>query len=193
MEEKTDNIQPVWTELDFERMEWHDCRIYGFASYPESFEVAFDIDYICEWIGPIAPSTRYEFRTAPATLVFWKVRDLVIEVDSWDVTLKIFSIKRTLVGAPINSEFIDRQEEWEWLLELEYGQIRLYSVGVSGAALTCFFVGAKELEWMVPREVPSFAKTRTARPSKDAVLARNNDSMARERAVPDHAFAKAKE
>lgn len=129
MEENTYNIQRVWTELDFEQMEWHDCRIYGFASYPESFEVAFDIDYICEWIMPIAPATHYEFRTAPATLVFWNVRDLVIDIDSGDATLDIDSIKRTLVGVPINSKFIDRQEEWEWSLELGYGQIKLHSVG----------------------------------------------------------------
>ena len=40
----------VWTDGDFEAMGWHDARLYSFLTLPDTFELAFDIDYIVQWV-----------------------------------------------------------------------------------------------------------------------------------------------
>jgi len=44
--------KPVWSEADFDRMEWHDATIYAVGFDAASFELLFDVDYICQWLSP---------------------------------------------------------------------------------------------------------------------------------------------
>ena len=70
----------VWTEEDFERMGWHDSRIYALAFSPETFELLLDIDYIFQWINPEPGETFYKFWVAPATLIFENVSDVDFDI-----------------------------------------------------------------------------------------------------------------
>jgi hypothetical protein len=74
------------TDVDFDRLSWHDCHIWGIAVRAGdpaegdwTSDLALDIDYILEWIC----GTRGggQFRVAPATLVFHEVTDLRIDID----------------------------------------------------------------------------------------------------------------
>ncbi|MBZ5537563.1 MAG: hypothetical protein LAO31_16525 [Acidobacteriia bacterium] len=75
-----------WTEADFDHLSWHDCHIWGIelrAGDPDeanwTSDLAFDIDFIVEWIcGSGDPG---QFRVAPATLVFHGVTDPKIAID----------------------------------------------------------------------------------------------------------------
>ena len=39
----------IWTDTDFEQMNWHDCPIHAF-SFNDNFELLLDIDYIFKWV-----------------------------------------------------------------------------------------------------------------------------------------------
>ena len=67
----------IWNHLDFEKMSWHDCPIYGihFAD-----DVAIDIDYIFKWVLN-DQGNQYKFWISPATLIFEKAHDLKIDID----------------------------------------------------------------------------------------------------------------
>ena len=86
-------------------MGWHDCRVHGIAFYPEQFELAFDLDYIFQWVDPQPNETHFKFWVAPATLVFTNVHDVEFDLDSYSGKLEIDNIKREDESVPINAQF----------------------------------------------------------------------------------------
>ena len=119
----------VWTEADFDVMGWHDSQIHAMAFFPEDFELAFDIDYIFEWLDP-QPNQRYfKFWVAPSTLIFNNVHDVELDIDSYNAKLEIDNIKREDESPPINAEYIGKTSEWLWTIECKEGEIRFRSVG----------------------------------------------------------------
>ena len=117
----------IWTEADFEEMGWHDSHIHGLAFSPDDFELAFDVDYILEWIDPEPDETYFKFWVAPATLVFKNVHDVEFEIDSYNGKLEIENIKRDAESRPINAELTGNTREWLWTIECQEGEIRLRS------------------------------------------------------------------
>jgi hypothetical protein len=74
--------QSKWTTADFEALSWHDCHFYGFRLEEREHgtaELEFDIDFIVEWL--CHDDRPWEFRVAPATLVFHNIFDLRVELD----------------------------------------------------------------------------------------------------------------
>lgn len=119
----------IWTEADFEVMGWHDSQIHALAFLPEDFELAFDIDYIFQWLEPQSNETYFKFWVAPATLVFKNVRDVEFNIESYNAQLEIDGIKREGESPPINAEHIGKTAEWLWIIECQEGDIRFRSVG----------------------------------------------------------------
>jgi hypothetical protein len=68
----------VWSDADFDEMGWHDVQIHGIAFYSESWELAFDIDYLFKW-ELNQETNAYSFWIAPCTLVFEGVGDLKMD------------------------------------------------------------------------------------------------------------------
>ncbi|HKO42782.1 MAG TPA: hypothetical protein VJU84_05805 [Pyrinomonadaceae bacterium] len=118
----------LWTEADFEQMEWHDVRIHALAFHPDAYELAFDIDYIFEWIHPAPETTYFKFWVAPATLVFENVNELRIDLEP-HLSLDLKEIERAEPQKPKNTDYIDRDVEWYWKLDTHSGEISLRSVG----------------------------------------------------------------
>jgi hypothetical protein len=119
----------IWTEADFDVMGWHDSEIHAAAFFPEDFELAFDIDYIFEWIDPQPNETYFKFWVAAATLVFKNIHDVEFDIDSYNGKLEIDNIKRKDESSPSNAEFIGKASEWLWTIECQEGEIRFRSVG----------------------------------------------------------------
>ena len=69
----------IWTETDFEKMGWHDCRIYKIR-LTDNLEL--DIDYILQWNKPDIEGLPFTFWVAPATLVFKKISNIQFEIDT---------------------------------------------------------------------------------------------------------------
>ena len=117
----------IWTEEDFETMQWHDCKIYAIAFDDEKFELRFDIDYIIEWVtlGEIHP--HFKFWITPATLVFRNVYD--IDIALFSVDFRILSISRLNPARPRNADHIKELVEYDWMFETTNGEISFKSVG----------------------------------------------------------------
>jgi len=118
----------VWTEADFERMGWHDSRIYALAFSPDTFELLLDIDYIFQWVHPQLGEKSFQFWVAPATLVFQNVYDVEFDV-STTTGLEIDHVTREQPRAPRNAAYIEHDTEWLWTIDCQQGDIRLWSVG----------------------------------------------------------------
>src|SRR5215204_3431486 len=117
----------VWTDMDFEQMGWHDCRVYGIKLAREHFEIAFVLDYIFKWGEPSRGETYYKFWISPATLVFESVYDIKLELGEPD--FEIDFIERTEPRRPRNAEYIKKDTEWIWSLEAHRGALSFRSVG----------------------------------------------------------------
>ena len=121
--------KPHWTEADFEQMSWHDNTIHAF-SFNKDYKFLLDIDYIFEWVHPKPGKKYFKFWISPCTLIFENVYDLVLDMEvSEPHHLKIDSISRVNPQRPKNADFINRELEYDWLIETLNGEISFKSVG----------------------------------------------------------------
>jgi hypothetical protein len=120
------DFKNIWTEADFEKMGWHDCKLYGIAFNDEKFEMAFDIDYIIEWVRQTNGSS-YKFWVSPVTLIFKNVYNLEVNVTSLNFTIQ--DISRRNPSIPKNAKHINENVEYDWTIELAEGEINFNSVG----------------------------------------------------------------
>lgn len=119
----------VWTEEDFEVMEWHDSYIYA-ISFGVNYEFILDIDYIFKWVQPTADNEHFKFWVSPCTLVFENVHDLKFDIEiSEPFELQISDITRSNPQRPINADYIKRETEYHWIIGTQQGDITLKSVG----------------------------------------------------------------
>ena len=147
----------VWTEADFEAMGWHDSRVHAMAFFPDEFEVAFDIDYILQWVHPKGDEKYFKFWVAPATLVFDNIYELVFDMGPYGGELDILDIKREEGRPPRNAQYIGKDMEWLWIIECAQGEIKFRSVGYKQYLRTAPVFGSQVLK---PRKL-SFARERT--------------------------------
>jgi hypothetical protein len=102
----------VWTEADFDAMDWHDNAIHAIAVEPvpdNPGRLLVDLDYIVGWVSPTSPATTLDFWICPATLVFDPAWDLTTDVDmrGWAFQLHLNEITRS---EP------DERGNYEWTL-----------------------------------------------------------------------------
>jgi len=90
-----------WTEIDFEDMSWHDCRINAIALDQDGewqSDLVLDLDFIVEWL--CGPDKTCRFRVAPSILRFVNVDNLKMDVSlKFKQPLEIFSIERSEIPA----------------------------------------------------------------------------------------------
>ncbi len=138
----------IWTEDDFEAMQWHDCKIYAIAFNDRDFKLIFDIDYILEWVNPKEGESYFKFWVVPATLIFRNVYDINIALQS--IGFQIQDILRDNPVKPKNEEYAKGGNEYHWTIETTSGQITFKSVGYNQYArerprlLDSQFIGTKE-------------------------------------------------
>lgn len=119
----------IWTEDDFDSMGWHDATLHAIGFLPERYQLMLDIDYIFKWVEPDKGATFYKFVVSPATLVFQNVHGLSVSISEPFRPIQIQSIDRMSPRQPTNADYIDRDREWHWVIDLEIGAIELDSVG----------------------------------------------------------------
>ena len=81
--------QVVYTEADFDELNWHDCQVWGFELRVDDYDeddnpspvsdLVLKIDYITEWL--CGTDGHCHFMIAPATLVFHDVTNLSMSMD----------------------------------------------------------------------------------------------------------------
>lgn len=117
----------TWTTNDFERMCWHDCKIYAIAFDKINFKLLIDIDYIFKWVDP-EEDKYFRFWISPATLIFENVYDINIEF-SYNMETTIDNVERINPSRPKNADYIKKDTEWEWIIDGHDGDICFKSVG----------------------------------------------------------------
>jgi len=127
-----DKLKTIWTERDFDVMNWHDNVIHGFSilAKDQEYELLLDIDYIFDWIQPVPPDNYYSFVVAPATLSFADVWDIQTDIatrKSVLESLRILDIQRLNQRIFEHSNFTT----WEWIITLVQGTIKFTSSGYS--------------------------------------------------------------
>lgn len=93
----TNNYDPekwIWTDADFEQMNWHDHDIYAIEFWPLQYDISFDIDYIFHWFYPEDKPDNFNYWISPATLVFENIRGLTVDIESEFGKLEINKILR---------------------------------------------------------------------------------------------------
>lgn len=121
----------VWTEVDFDQMNWHDVHIHA-ISFDAGYRFLLDIDYILQWIDPVAENAYCQFYIAPCTLVFENVSDLKIDIEVVEpFQIQIYDLNRTDPRRPINAEYIKREVEYEWIISTAQGDMAFRSIGYS--------------------------------------------------------------
>jgi hypothetical protein len=113
---------------DFEKLSWHDCRIWGLQFHsgdPDendwTSDLIVDLDFIVEWVCGV-DDVRTQFRVAPATLAFHGVTDLRINIDwgddAFQVALREISIDRISREQVTHQKiFLDRPY-YKWIIHL---------------------------------------------------------------------------
>ena len=115
----------LWTETDFDLMNWHDCPIHA-LSFSKDSKLLLDIDYIFKWVL-LKNKRNFKFWISPCTLVFENVYDIAFESDH--TTVIIDNISRENPQKPKNAEYINKEIEYGWIIETTVGEISFKSVG----------------------------------------------------------------
>ena len=115
----------IWTEADFNEMQWHDNPIHA-ITFSDHFEMLLDIDYIFEWT---LEGNIYNYWISPCTLIFENVYNLTFEVGPTTPGFTIDFISKSNPKKPKNSEYINRDTEFDWSIEMQEGTITFKSVG----------------------------------------------------------------
>ena len=102
----------MWTEVDFEKMGWHDCHIYKIRL---TKNLELDIDYILQWNKPDMEGLPFTFWVVPATLVFNSVEKLKFEIDTaFDEAIEIEDIELTRSNHGLQWTIITKQGDLEF-------------------------------------------------------------------------------
>ena len=103
----------IWTDIDFDKMGWHDNHIYKIC-LTEDLEM--DLDYIFKWNQPDLEGLPFTFWVAPATLVFKNIKNLRFEFDiGFEDSFEI--------------EDIERENKNQWTVITRQGDIQFTSEG----------------------------------------------------------------
>ena len=107
----------IWTELDFDKMGWHDCVVYAFRF---DDELMFDLDYLLKWVLPTGDEVGYKFWISPVTLVFENVENVKISID--------MSVVNGIEIYELNKEILENGKI-KWRMEAQEGLIEFISTG----------------------------------------------------------------
>ncbi|MGB5990051.1 MAG: hypothetical protein WBG43_09950 [Marinifilaceae bacterium] len=120
-------MKNLFTNIDYNNIKLHDCKIHAIAFDDIAYRLYFDIDYISRWIAPVDDNDVYAFEITPTTLVFNNVWDIIFDIES-NLPLEISSILRSNPQIPRNKEIIPDYIEYDWTIELYDGTITFKSI-----------------------------------------------------------------
>jgi hypothetical protein len=115
----------LFTEADFESMDWHDVHVHAIAFGPNAYEFSFDIDYLFRWLDPLPGKKYYRNWIGPATLVFENVYDASFATAAY-AGLTILSVNRKdEKTSRVNPALTD----WLWVLDCVEGEVTFRATG----------------------------------------------------------------
>jgi hypothetical protein len=120
----------MWSEADFDQMNWSTAQIHAFAALAASSELVLDIDYPVRWVKPVPPAVDSACWVAPVTLVFENVRFVEFHLKANIIRFSIEQVRQFRpMGAAAGASYL-------WILELferedpfGCGALRFYASG----------------------------------------------------------------
>ena len=127
-------MQQTWTQLDFDRMSWHDNHVHALRlveGQNGEGELILDIDHILEWLDSAG---GLRFRIQPATLTFHGVMFPRISIDYAAATAAFGPFM--IDGIERRVESRERYEAQLWRLPISWpgGEIEFESRGFTQRA-----------------------------------------------------------
>ena len=119
-----------WTENDFDKLGWHDCKIHAIAFDDQNFELHLDIDYILKWIQPKG-SEYFTFEIIQCILTFREVHDIDVSMHSLDVVID--EIVKSEAESP-KLKHGNNILPYRWTIETSCGEISFFSTGFKQTA-----------------------------------------------------------
>jgi hypothetical protein len=118
-------VKEIWTELDYDQMDWHDSCIHAIIFPIEKFRFILDIDYIFQWrVNP--ESQLYNFWVAPCELTFQNIYNLSVNIDFKNhIGVEILDISRPSCRETGNG----KATMWNYKIECSHGQIEFEATG----------------------------------------------------------------
>jgi len=103
----------VWSDEDYDKLGWNMSRLYGFRLPGRNHRMIFDLDYILE--SPLNKTPHGIYKIAPATLEFFNVVDLKIQMDQGKFGETSFvSLERSNLRLTPNG----KMNYWDYRIEL---------------------------------------------------------------------------
>jgi len=118
-------VKNIWTDDDFESMNWHDNYIHSISFPGDTSKIILDIDYLFEW-KLNEDENLYNFWISPCWLIFENVLNVKVDLDFKEsIGLDIENIKRLNSRLSPNGKVNIR----DYLIDTDKGLITFESTG----------------------------------------------------------------
>ena len=117
--------KPIWTEIDFNSMGWHDAKVWGFLANPDEWEYLIDLDYIFKWVHPQEGEEYFQFWVAPVTMVFENAYEINIDLESQQGQIEVADLHMGNPRKSKNGKFTD----YTFRFDCQEGKITLSATG----------------------------------------------------------------
>ncbi len=117
--------KPVWTQVDFNVMGWHDAKVWGILANTDEWELLVDLDYIFNWVHPKGEEENFKFWVAPVTMLFENAYDVKIDVESQQGEIQVAELHMENPRKTKNGKFT----EYTFRFECQEGEITLSATG----------------------------------------------------------------
>jgi hypothetical protein len=120
-----------WTDADYHNLGWHDNRVHSFVIHASECHygcLELDIDYILEWLRTDGP--EFNYKVAPATLIFVEVVDLKVSLDYETLTAEVVPFSIDTIARE-SFTFPNGKPSFRWSIEIAWpqGTISFISTG----------------------------------------------------------------
>jgi len=108
------DFKSIWTDADFELMNWRNCRLYAISMLDENFQISLNIDYMFEW------KKETEFLISPCDMTFNNVSNVMMKFELIEkMFLLIDEIKKSNPRKSPNGKFI----MWDYKIIFDSGSL----------------------------------------------------------------------
>jgi hypothetical protein len=117
--------KPIWTQVDFNVMGWHDAKVWGILANTDEWELLVDLDYIFNWVHSKGEEKYFKFWVAPVTMVFENAYDVKIDVESQQGEIQVAELHMENPRKTKNGKIT----EYTFRFECQEGEITLSATG----------------------------------------------------------------
>lgn len=124
----------IFSDKDFEKLNFSECYLYGLKWEWSKYRFIIDLDYRTETIKPTGNEAFYKFKISPAQLCFNSADTIKIDIEWKEKEAIICQIEKLYRGEYRLTP--NGKKEWYWELRLFEGIISLWALDFELKLLT---------------------------------------------------------